>query len=392
MPIVDLQRRILEVGRIRIGQQVQSGNKTRPSKLDTFRLTSPSRKLIIQAAEIYGGTPQLWKAPAGSQWEVITTTNTLSVIVPPAELSFSQWYELWSAGGCKRRCDGNTETISDGPCLCDPDRRECSIHTRLSVILADIKSPGLWRLESSGYYSAVELNGSVYIISMAAARGDMLPAELRLDQREAKRDGQVRRYPVPVLEVEIEPAQLIGRPSLQIAPKESAGDPPPASTDDPAPFTPVPESIPEHPVQSIAEQAAAPITSKRRGPDIPRTGMRPRTALETRQAPHTTPEQSPADNPPADVVDVVEAITEPSEEPDPNQTSINFTLDDDPPITTPQLKKLSILRQQAGYPDNDDGRADWFQWVQAHIGREVGSNKQLSKAEASVLIDVLENG
>ncbi|UXA06556.1 hypothetical protein KXD96_28235 (plasmid) [Mycobacterium sp. SMC-2] len=59
-------------------------------------------------------------------------------------------------------------------------------------------------------------------------------------------------------------------------------------------------------------------------------------------------------------------------------------------ITKAQLQKLSILRQREGYADTDEGRADWFQWVNVNIGRLVGSNKDLSKAEAHVLIDVLE--
>jgi hypothetical protein len=60
-------------------------------------------------------------------------------------------------------------------------------------------------------------------------------------------------------------------------------------------------------------------------------------------------------------------------------------------VTKAQLQKLSILRQKENYADTDGGRADWFQWVNVNIGRLVGSNKDLTKAEASVLIDVLEN-
>ncbi len=56
-----------------------------------------------------------------------------------------------------------------------------------------------------------------------------------------------------------------------------------------------------------------------------------------------------------------------------------------------QLQKLSILRQREKYDDTDEGRTDWFQWVQLNVGRLVASNKELTKAEASVLIDVLEN-
>jgi hypothetical protein len=64
---------------------------------------------------------------------------------------------------------------------------------------------------------------------------------------------------------------------------------------------------------------------------------------------------------------------------------------DDEPVTKPQLQKLSILRQREGYDDNDEGRADWFRWVETNIGRRVGTNKDLTKAEASVLIEVLES-
>ncbi len=63
---------------------------------------------------------------------------------------------------------------------------------------------------------------------------------------------------------------------------------------------------------------------------------------------------------------------------------------DDLGVTKAQLQKLSILRQHEGYPDTDEGRADWFQMVEVNIGRRVASNKELSKDEASVLIDVLE--
>lgn len=64
---------------------------------------------------------------------------------------------------------------------------------------------------------------------------------------------------------------------------------------------------------------------------------------------------------------------------------------DDPPLTKPQLQKLSILRQREGYADDPQGRADWFNWVAVNIGRQVESNKDLTKAEAIVLIDVLES-
>lgn len=79
-------------------------------------------------------------------------------------------------------------------------------------------------------------------------------------------------------------------------------------------------------------------------------------------------------------------------DPLPEEPSRSAPRDDggDPAITKPQLQKLSILRQREGYTDDDQGRSDWFQWVEVNIGRGVSTNKDLTKAEASVLIDVLE--
>lgn len=76
---------------------------------------------------------------------------------------------------------------------------------------------------------------------------------------------------------------------------------------------------------------------------------------------------------------------------DPNTPEPGPPGDEPDAITRPQLQKLSILRQHEGYADDDDGRTDWFQWVETNIGRRVGTNKDLTKHEASVLIDVLES-
>lgn len=289
MGILDLQRRIAEVGRIRIGQQVSTGKGrgTRPSKLDTFRLTSPDKTRIEHAAHLYGGDVKPWEAPAGAQWEVITNTAVLPVIVPPSDMAFSQWYESWSGGGCQRRCDGLNESITQGPCLCDPEKRECSIHTRLSVMLRDLPGLGVWRIDTSGYYAGVELQGAVEVVQMAAGRGQMLPASLRLEQRQIKRTGEgVKRFAVPVLDIAVSPAQLLGggdpldRGTLAIEP--AAGVP----SFDNGPrgnVTPVPDTVPERPTPPVSEQAKQTRERKPRknaAKPIPPTGLEPRTAAQ----------------------------------------------------------------------------------------------------------------
>ena len=289
--ILHLQRRLAEVGRIRLGQQVETrGGKTRPERLSTFRLTSRDKRRIEQAAELYGGTPGEWQSQSGPQWEVVTDTDTLDVIVPPSEMAFSQAYELWGSGGCLRRCDGVNESLSDGPCLCDPDDRECSIHTRLSVMLRDLPGLGVWRVDTSGYYAAVELGAAVQVIQAAAGSGVMLPARLRLEQRRTKRQGEsAHDFAVPVLDIDVSPGQLMGgrTGAVQLAGRVQEGlaeieDVVPASSY----MTPVPESVPEGPVPSVAEQAREveqdrPKARRSNAAEpIPSTGVKPRPAAE----------------------------------------------------------------------------------------------------------------
>lgn len=460
--IIDLQRRIAEIGRIRIGQQVATGRgKTRPEKLTTFRITSPDPNRIKHAAHLYGGQPQEWDAPAGKQWEVVTEATALPVIVPPSDMAFSQSYELWSGGGCQRRCDGQSESISDGPCLCDPDNRECKPHTRLSVMLRDLPGLGVWRLDTQGWYAALELQGAVEVIQMAAGRGQMLPAQLRLEQRMTKRPGQgTRRFAVPVLDIEISPAQLMGtsRPALS-DPGVVAIEGPRAPSDGPrqidgaSPITPVPETVPESPVASIADQAVAPKQRRKSTQQpIPSTGVKPRTAAQAASNQGGQPSESGPKPEPAQVSDPPADDGGPSTGAQNKQLNGYFTeaeLSDkplrkqaitallgyevaaltaaeadqiiaklsgwqaegvlfdrvwdliNPPndgpvdaeavemITDPQKTKLAIQREER-YAKTDKGRRDWFAWVATQIGRQIASNTELTKAEAHKLIDVLD--
>jgi hypothetical protein len=216
VPIITLQRQLRELGRIRTGNQVSSKNGKRPNKLETFRLTSESRELVAAAAEAFGGTVTPWKNGDHDEFEVITTAAAIDIVVPPGQ-PVSQWNELWSGGGCQRRCDGVTEYLGvdrggdPGPCLCPGDVDErialakdgkaCKATTRLNVMLPQLPDLGVWRLESHGYYAAVELAGAAEILAMASARGTLIPARLRLEQREKKIPGKpTNKYAVPIIE------------------------------------------------------------------------------------------------------------------------------------------------------------------------------------------------
>lgn len=210
-PIV-IQRKMRELGRIRLGKK---GSRGQPEKLTKFRLTSASDFLLQKAAEQYGGTVRPWTdAPDEGMFELYTEANELEVLLVPTiddrggpSFAYSQYYELWTAGGCKRRCDGTTELISDEACLCDPDDRKCQITTRAQLMLPRIPSLGVWRLETKGFYAASELPGIFDLLASFAQNGRPLPAVLRIEQRSVKRQKEngsgveTRRFIVPVIDL-----------------------------------------------------------------------------------------------------------------------------------------------------------------------------------------------
>ena len=234
MPMIDIQRQLVELGRIRTGDQVGiegRPGKTRPRKLETFRLTSARRDLIEQAARLYGGTPAQW----GDQWEVVIGSETLPIMLPPGE-ALSQWYEMWSGGGCQRRCDGARQVLVDEPCACPADKAErarlaskgeaCKPTTRVNLILHELPGLGVWRLESHGYYAAVELAGAAEYLSMATSVGHRIPAHLRIVKRTVKRPGpdgkpQTRNFTVPTIDIDVRPIDLLTG-AAQVVPQLAA--------------------------------------------------------------------------------------------------------------------------------------------------------------------------
>ena len=173
--IVTLQKRLHERGHIRIGQQVMSSNgKMRPAKLDRFRFTSRDSGAIDQVAQLYGGEARKWDNNGSTQFEVFSDATELPVVIPTS-MAFSQAFEQWAKGFCTHRCDGVRDTVRDVPCDCNPEATDCKITTRLSVILPEVPGLGTWRIESHGYYAAVELGGALELIESQVQKGVAAP-------------------------------------------------------------------------------------------------------------------------------------------------------------------------------------------------------------------------
>jgi hypothetical protein len=205
MTIAGLTPRLREEGRLRMGdsEPIKGKKGRRPVKLTEWRLTSPNREAIETAAKLWGGEAHEWEGAPGEQrqWEVHTDVSELNVLIPfPQDLEERQLYELYTAGGRTRACNGREEFLSGGPCLCEPDQRECKLTTHLLVLLPELPGIGVWRLTTSGYNAAVELAGAMRILRSIHSRSHFATAALVLEQRSQRITGQAeRQFVVPVL-------------------------------------------------------------------------------------------------------------------------------------------------------------------------------------------------
>lgn len=209
IPHVDTfgESRLPEHGRIRLGEKTGRAMRS----IDTFRFTSPDQAAIETIASLYGGVARPWDDPKASvrnQFEVKTDVASIPVIVPPGGLSV--WYESWTAGGCDRRCDGETMFIRKGresndPCACDAANiMTCKPHTRLNVILTGIRFGGVWRLETKGWNAAHEISAMERMIFQLQDKMGPINARLVLE----KRSKPGKNFVVPKLELDMDLAGL----------------------------------------------------------------------------------------------------------------------------------------------------------------------------------------
>lgn len=216
----NIQARAAEHGRLRTGYT----QGKRPMRSATWVVTSHSEEHVRTAADLWGGEPQQWK-PLNStieQWRVITRASSIEALITPGD-PLNQYNEMWSAGGCQRRCDGDTELLSRQPCLCAARFGEdwhqqkkgtvCSTTSRLNVMLPDLSGMGMWRAETHSFYAASEWGGMVDMV-LAGTKGDgFVPVTLRIEPRQVIREGQTKKFPVVVVELRgVTPRQALAGP------------------------------------------------------------------------------------------------------------------------------------------------------------------------------------
>ncbi|MWA08828.1 recombination directionality factor [Streptomyces sp. BA2] len=241
--LLNIQRRAAEHGRLRTGYT--QGNK--PMRSATWVVTSHSEEHVRTAAKLWGGEPESWK-PLNStieQWRVITKAASIEALITPGD-PLNQYNEMWSKGGCQRRCDGETELLSRQPCLCLARFGEewhqqkkgtvCSATSRLNVMLPDLSGMGLWRAETHSFYAASEWGGMVDMV-LAGTNGDgFVPVTLRIEPRQVVRNGETKKFPVVVVELRgVTPRQALSGPLSTALALDPSGTQPVAAIEAPRP-------------------------------------------------------------------------------------------------------------------------------------------------------------
>lgn len=181
----------------------EKGPRGEPRRLTHWRLTSPDKGLVEQAAGLYGGKPEPWESPTGPQFQLTTETSELPVLVL-VNYSLRQSYEYRTSPTLvERRCDG-IEMDDGKPCLCASEGEDkCDLITRLTVALPELTTLLGWRLESKGENAARELLGSLELVQGVAQGRPFVPAKLRIVERRGNVGGQAVRYVVPVLDCQV---------------------------------------------------------------------------------------------------------------------------------------------------------------------------------------------
>jgi len=202
VPVIELQRRLTLVGAIRAGGEKPERGPGR--RLETWRLTSARQNLIAQAAELYGGTVDPWDSPNGREWQVVTDTDELPALLMPG-YSLRQTYEQWEGVTKRMRlCDGIDEELSGQPCICNAEGVDrCDLYTRLAVALPELDTVLGWRLITRGANAGHELATIMSLVEARAGDHAFVPVRLRLDQRRGVKDGQVVRFVVPVVDLDV---------------------------------------------------------------------------------------------------------------------------------------------------------------------------------------------
>lgn len=203
MPLANLAQRMPVVATLRNG----ATKGKRPVSLDKWRVTTGSLRFAEAFADRYGGEVQPWRDGPPNHYEVFSDTTEVTIAL--IEDGFDISYQLWTAGGMQRKCNGltcevlqttgpdNVEYV-EGPCICDrKGQLECSLRSRLTFVLPDLPFGGGVTYKSGSKNFAEEAQGMLRLLNSLRDSG-VTRGVLRLEQRKSSGN---RRYTIAVVGV-----------------------------------------------------------------------------------------------------------------------------------------------------------------------------------------------
>jgi hypothetical protein len=205
--VVDQQRRLRELGRIRFGEPKQPNCPGRP--IEFPRVTSSQRDVVDEVAAVYGGEVTAFQpVEAGPpQWQV-HVQGPLGIAVPPDIPAYTMAYEQWAGGVNTVRCDGDMCQFRKGgrwverACVCeergqDFKERPCKRTVRMSVMIVGVRRLGVFRVDTKSFHAAETVPTTLDLLQLSGRPGWMSMVEqtdlvMEWDEK-AGQDKPVRR-------------------------------------------------------------------------------------------------------------------------------------------------------------------------------------------------------
>ncbi|MFA5383964.1 MAG: hypothetical protein WC364_04770 [Eubacteriales bacterium] len=193
-------RRLPRLGKIRLGEKgvSQKTGKEYPKALDYF-LCPP------EVQKVYGEKPRM-----------------LDIMFPVSDQSvfFPQFYKRYGTStGLVCKGDGETATMhQDGEMIeieCVPDecdwyaKKHCRRLANLQFLLPRVPGLGVWQIDTTSFYSIININSGLAMIQAVADRIHMLPLQLILKPQEVSPDGKKKTVYVLDLVAPVTLAKLL---------------------------------------------------------------------------------------------------------------------------------------------------------------------------------------
>lgn len=273
MPIKGVSdiRRLPRLGKIRLGEkELARSGKEYPKAVDYFVCPPEVQK-------VYGEKPRV-----------------LDIMFPVDDSSvfFPQWYKRYGQStGLICKGDGevasfiDTETGEMVEMDCVPDeceayaKKHCRRLANLQFLLPKVPGLGVWTIDTTSFYSIININSALEMIRAVAGRIHMLPLQLVLKPQEVSPDGRKKTVYVMDLLAPVTLSKLIAAgqtsPAKLLMPALDEDDRPEdlypdgiLNKEDREPFTidakPVQPEKPEQPPEP-ASQTPPPAASRSRG-------------------------------------------------------------------------------------------------------------------------------